>query len=100
LPRNLFNFIPDGPIIGWGGDVRIAGADGTSAVATPVVEGSETGTRLFTATAIGGTGSVTYTFITGGNPGSIAEPVITSGIVKLAGSLDYETANSYVFKIL
>ncbi|XP_052814574.1 cadherin-12-like [Mya arenaria] len=74
-------------------------ADDTNTAFT--VKESTTGT-LFTLTATGGTGALTYTFTTDGNPSSIASDTITAGAVTLATgkALDYETKTSYVFKVV
>jgi len=45
-------------------------------------------------------GSVTYAFTADGNPGSIASGTITAGAVTLAGTLNYEAAQSYTFKVV
>jgi len=96
----LKHVFSDNPFTGWSGDVSITAGSGAATVATPVVEGSATGTTLFIATANGGTGTVTYAFTADGNPNSVADSTIISGTVRLAGLLDYAIVDSYIFKIV
>jgi len=92
-------FVIDAQITAWGNAITASTADASGTVATAVVEGSSTGTTLFTAVATG-SGTVTYAFTSDGNPGSVASPTITAGAVTLAGTLDYETTPSIVFKVV
>jgi len=94
--------IADGQPTAWAGDITISAASGSDTVATAVVEGSASATTLFTATATPTVvnAAVTYAFTADGNSDSIASTTITAGAVKLAGTLDYETKNEYVFKIV
>ena len=84
--------------ITWAGAVTSATADADGTYSTAIAEGSAAGTTLFVVTATGS--AVTYAFATDGNPGSIASSTITSGAVTLAGTLDYEATNQYVFKVV
>jgi len=84
----------------WTLPAVISSPHGQVTILDPIVEDNGT-TILFQVNAITATGTMTYAFTSDGNPGSIATDTIPdTGEVTLALTLDYETAQSHVFKIV
>jgi len=94
--------VSDAQITKWTVPVAITGASGTGNISTAIAEDSDSGKNLFNVNATGTNASavVTYAFGTNGNPDGIAAINITTGVVTLAGKLDYDTKSSYVFVIV
>ena len=91
-------------VTSWSGAVSSNSANAYGTSSTAIAEGSPAGTTLFSVTASGGGSWVSYTytyqFASFGNPDSIASSTVTSGTVTLAGTLDYENTNQYIFKVV
>jgi Ca2+-binding RTX toxin-like protein len=70
----------------------------------PVAENAAVGTAVgITARATDAdatTNTVTYAFTSGGNPGNLFAIDAATGIVTLAGALDYETATSHTVEVV
>ena len=98
--------ITDGQILAWTEPAVINTPSGAVTAPDAIVEGSDANTVLFeaAATPTDVNVAVTYAFATDGNPGDVAAISTTdnTGQVTLAaaGTLDYETKQSYVFQIV